>query len=173
MALPLVPSPKRGALPVHLPACDRGAQNKVYRLFYTRVLQENHVLVFGTGVARPELTLRRILDAGRLWLEAPVSRDLPLTNTAHPNMRSLHGDLCQGQHTVGWRGLRTYQRNPAELEPGAALGLHDLGVVAAGAHVRAPVTLLGDLVRASEHNRNEEAEILRSSQHVSHPMCRE
>ena len=83
---------------MHLPACDRGAQNKVYRLFYTRVLQENHVLVFGTGVARPELTLRRILDAGRLWLEAPVSRDLPLTNTAHPNMRSLHGDLCQGQH---------------------------------------------------------------------------
>lgn len=50
--------------------------------------------------------------------------------------------------------LGTHKRDPADLKPGPALCLDNLGIVATGAHVGRTVTLLRSLIRASKDNRN-------------------
>lgn len=54
----------------------------------------------------------------------------------------------------------TYQWNPAKLEPSTALCLHNLGIVATRADVWGAITLLLDLVRATENDRDTEEKVL-------------
>ena len=54
----------------------------------------------------------------------------------------------------------TYHGNPAQLQPHPTLGFNDLCVVTTGTHIRCAITLLFDLIRAAEYNRDKEAKVL-------------
>lgn len=84
--------------------------------------------------------------SGDLGLEAAVLGCLPLADVANEDVLALHRD----------------ERDPAQLEPRARLGLYHLGVVAARTHARRPIALLFDLCRAAEDDRDEETEVLRA-----------
>lgn len=71
--------------------------------------------------------------------------------------------MCEAEKGICGMNITivTYQRDPAKLEPGTALGLNNLGIVATRADVRRTVTLLLNLVGAAKHNRDTEEKVLK------------
>lgn len=96
--------------------------------------------------------------AGMGW--KPLPRDVCHWQIPHSQIWlafiGIFGYVSKNDH--GRR--RTYNWNPAQLEPHTAFGFHNLRIVATRANVRSAIALLLDLIWAAKYNWKTKEKVL-------------